>query len=170
MRCGAVRYEQRIHVSWLWAASPEPNHHRLLLLFLAVGAGPKLHAVRGAQLSGLFTTAPGCKVGRYLGLSHQPTVKQYVPICLYLYRHRQSTFRDSLFGPLNHERPCIASVVPDFASCPWTCLVTSQFYLEKRKERRPATPPAKLSPYWQLGNSITPRGFTFSLYDLPTVS
>jgi len=99
-----------------------------------------------------------------VGLSHQSTViRTDLPLPL---PPSSICFRDSLFGPLNHERPCIASVVPDFTSCPWTYLVTSQFYLEKRKERRPATPPAKLSPYWQLGNSVTPRGFTFSLYDL----
>ena len=82
MRCGAVRYEQRIHVSWLWAASPEPNHRRLLLLFLAVGAGPKLHAVRGAQLSGLFTTAPGCKVGRVEPPAKGETVRTDLPLPL----------------------------------------------------------------------------------------
>ncbi|KAG8667205.1 hypothetical protein FPOAC1_012030 [Fusarium poae] len=41
-------------------------------------------------------------------------------------------------------------------------------YLEKRKERRPATPP-KLSPYWQLGNGpVYPQGSTLSVMTYPT--
>lgn len=63
------------------------------------------------------------------------------------------------FRSTNQERPCIASAVPDFQNCPLTSLTAPVFYLQKRKERRPATPPAKLSLYWQLGNGkVLPPG------------